>query len=1054
MSDEKRQFRLGDIVRKLREEGGATPVDPTRADTSQKAGAPEQTPAPAAAPTRRAALPRQPRFGEAPAVEADQPTESSDGESPPPLPPLGRTQIGATPGGASGAPPIRPTDGDDDGDEEEFDIYRYLSVLMRRKWVVLAATVVVGMFSLYSYATGRKFYTAGARMLFSPGSQEIISDQQIVYQEWGSRDKKLNTHIDLLKSDKEVLRRVSEALEGRVSIGAIQGGIQVTRGETKGEETDIIELHYKNTDPELARDVLNLVCKNYVAYIREVKSQDVSQMIMKLEDQIKKVEADLRDKEDAMRQFKEDNQLVQVSAEASAVITKAADMQAALQQTELDLTANRERLTSIQGQIHKQDVDVVNSITYQDLYKTRLSELQFQLNTLLAEYGKDHFKVRMAEQEIEKIKDALRTNVTTKSVQSETFIKNPIRESLLQELVTLTIDKTSLEARRVAQEQLIVKLNSDVMKLPHLEQRFAQLQRQSDGLVQTLSMLKTQYEKTKIKRDSQETDLKILQLADLPRGGVSEVGVNRIYMGLAVGFLLGIALAFLIEYLDQTIKEPRDVERALELPLLGIVPFLEGEKALVDFGSDTGKARLEPFRVLRSNLKHLAQAHKLKTFIVCSAVKGEGKTTLAANLAITFAMDARKVILVDGDLRRPQIHSVFGMPKDNGLSDYMLGIREDIKHIIKATKYEGLSVITSGERPHNPTELLGTARFDQLVRELRELADIIIFDSPALLPVSDVITMAPKMDGCIIVTRTLWTPLKAARQAMLQLQRIGVNLLGTVLNGISHSRGYYPYYYGYYRYYSYKYTYEYDDEARKKPTLREFGLQAEAKIREGLQATVHSLPRYMALLGRTARHLAGSKMFWVLVLLLFASGMVRPWMAAQKRALFPRQPELVEPATPAAAPVVPSAPPAAAGQSLEALASVPPDEDSADRTFRQRTSGSCESALTVWQSALLSGDTAALLSAYDTAAFSFPGGAFTQWRSATSLQSVAAAGVLADTSYIESTAVEPVGNLHTKTSMTVATITRADTVRLPITQIWQWNNAGWHIIREKRGGAQ
>ena len=135
-----------------------------------------------------------------------------------------------------------------------------------------------------------------------------------------------------------------------------------------------------------------------------------------------------------------------------------------------------------------------------------------------------------------------------------------------------------------------------------------------------------------------------------------------IIIGLFIGLIIGIALAFLLEYLDQTLKDPSQVEKYLETPLLGIVPFIETDNAIVD-KENFAKSMLEPFRTLRANIKHIASQHHAKLFMLCSAVKGEGKTTLATNLAITFAMDGKKVLIIDCDLRRSQIHSLLNIPK-------------------------------------------------------------------------------------------------------------------------------------------------------------------------------------------------------------------------------------------------------------------------------------------------------------------------------------------------------------------------------------------------------
>ncbi|MBN1129831.1 MAG: CpsD/CapB family tyrosine-protein kinase, partial [Chitinispirillaceae bacterium] len=212
-----------------------------------------------------------------------------------------------------------------------------------------------------------------------------------------------------------------------------------------------------------------------------------------------------------------------------------------------------------------------------------------------------------------------------------------------------------------------------------------------------------------------------------------------------------------------------------------------------------------------------------------------------------------------------QMHTLFSIPKEGGLTDFLLGAKT-VDDIMKKSVYEELSIITSGERPHNPAELVGTYQFDLLIKELRQRADIVIFDSPALLPVSDTLTMAPKMDAIVFILRTMWTPLKAAKQAVHQLNRIGCHILGGIFNGVSGSRAYYPYYYGYYGYYSYS-KYTYDDEPHKKFSWRSFGLSAESTIKNTARSVRYSLPRHSAMLGRFMGHLARKKSFWLLFLL-------------------------------------------------------------------------------------------------------------------------------------------------------------------------------------------
>jgi tyrosine-protein kinase Etk/Wzc len=789
-------------------------------------------------------------------------------------------QSGADPvhGPVHSAPPSQERFRSDDPDDEEesIDIFKYISIILRRRYVIIAIALLSALFSIYRYSTSDKFYITNARLLFSPDLQDLTNDYRFFAYQM-NKEKQLNTHLELLKSP-TVMNLVAENIGNNLTPGVVTGGLTIKQGETNGEKNDIIELSYKNSDREMARDVLNELCRTYIEYRREVNSQEVSRLLSKLEVQIDKLQNELTNKENDLRYFKEDNKMVQLSSETNITISKLSEMELSLQKTNLDIIESRERQQQLKTQISNQELDIVQSMTYSDPFKNRLSDLELQLNTLSAEYSPEHFKVKSIKEQIERLKEATIDSMSREAA-SQTLVKNPIRQSMVQEMINHTIELAALETKRIAQEKIIEKLNSELIKLPQIEQRYIYLQRETESLLQTLRVLKSKYEETKIRKDSQESDLKVLEMAQTPGSPIRKVKSTIIIIGFLAGIMIGIALAFAIEFLDQSLKDPLEVEKSLELPLLGIVPHIEADQELFE-QKDLTKNILEPFRALRANLKHIATTHRLKTFIICSAVKGEGKTTLSANLSITFAMDGKKVILIDADLRRSQMHTLFNIPKKTGLADYLLGIAT-VDDILKPTKYENLFIITSGERPSNPAELLGTWRFDTLVQELRERGDIVIFDSPALLPVSDTITMAPKMDGCLVVVRTLWTPVKAARQATNQLRRIGCRIFGGILNGVVHSKGYYPYYYGYYGYYSYKYSY--DEDAPKKFSIRQFGLNVEKNLRNQIRSLWLEIPKLIARTGIAVHYVLSRPLLWVLLVVAIGLLLLKIFIGAEKQ---------------------------------------------------------------------------------------------------------------------------------------------------------------------------
>jgi polysaccharide biosynthesis transport protein len=945
----------------------------------------------------------------------------------------------------------------------DWDIMKYLGIFIRRKNIIFIALIIAAVWSVSTYVRAVKIYTAHGRMLFSPGYQDIMGNSQSLYWALGSREEKINTHLELLKSQ-TVLKRVAENLNNTIRPSAIAAHVAVSRGMTDGEKNDIIDIAFNHTNPDTARDIVNEICRNYLEYIKDVSVQDITVLVAKLEDQIAKKEKDLDQKENALRIFKESNRTVQLSSETNLTITKLSQIETARQQTQIDMLENKQKFLGLKNEIDQQQVDIIQSFTYQNPYQSRLAELELELSTLTAEYSPEHYKVRMAKAEIDKIKEAMKSDII-KEASSKTFVKNPIRQSLLQDLTTVTIEKSVLDSKRSAQEQISKELDGDLRKLPEVELQFAQLTRETESLLQVLKLLKSRYEEAKIKHDSQDSDLKILEWAQTPTVAVSTVKFSKIFILLFVGFIIGIAGAFLFEYLDQSIKEPQEIERILEVPLLGVVPMIETEKAIIESSRDRGKTVLEPFRALRANIKHIAGNNNIKSFIISSAIKGEGKTTFAANIAITFAMDGKKVILIDGDLRRAQMHGLFHLPKKTGLCDYLSGTVE-IADILKPTVHQNLFVITAGEHPQNPAELVGSYRFDVLVKELRLLADIIIFDSPALLPVSDVLSMAPKIDACIMVVRALWTPSKAAQQAKNQLQRIGCTIIGAILNGISLSRGYYPYYYGYYRYYTYKYSYE--DNNEPKFSLRKFGLLFESKIK-GFFQTLRPLITYWTIsFGTTMRRILRRKTFWILLgvtCALFIANHVKQRVmsnSVQKQSI-----TYLGASKPG--PQAVASPARRTDSTLSAEGSPQPDsfsenivesfdsvtaEDAAltiqDIASPRRVSlPSLQDSFFLWQKAFNEKNMTRYASFYDTSFFKCRAGNLKAWETASDnilLQHIARQSMIRLSAIRE----EALGKSLLKTQMTTSLFAGGDTVILKISMLWQNNKNSWHIIRENQ----
>jgi capsular exopolysaccharide synthesis family protein len=294
-----------------------------------------------------------------------------------------------------------------------------------------------------------------------------------------------------------------------------------------------------------------------------------------------------------------------------------------------------------------------------------------------------------------------------------------------------------------------------------------------------------------------------VEAATVPMGPISPRPLNNALLAGVVGLMLAAGIVFLVEYLDDTIKTPEDVERLLELPLIGYIAEMQStgkEEAEVYVSRQPRSPVSEAFRSLRTNLEFSSVDKPLRTILVTGAEAGDGKTTIAANLAAIFAQGGKRVLLMDCDLRRPRVHRFLGIQNRVGLTDLFrdsLGV-EAVTYQWSDSNSKSMSVITSGSLPPNPAELLGSQKMDSILADLTARVDVIIIDSPPSL-VSDAQILAAKVDGVLLVVQPGKTHAGAARAMREQLARAGARVVGAVFNRIPRSHGYY---YGGYRYYS------------------------------------------------------------------------------------------------------------------------------------------------------------------------------------------------------------------------------------------------------------
>jgi tyrosine-protein kinase Etk/Wzc len=313
-------------------------------------------------------------------------------------------------------------------------------------------------------------------------------------------------------------------------------------------------------------------------------------------------------------------------------------------------------------------------------------------------------------------------------------------------------------------------------------------------------MLLQKYEETRIQEAMNVGNVRIVEEATLPEKPIRPKKLQNMLVAIVVGLMAGVGAAMFLEYLDDSIQTTEDAEEAVQLTTLGIIPWLRAKDAaqLITLHDPRSPAS-ESYRTLRTNIKFLSADNALRTLTVTSAGPEEGKSTTIANLGVSFAQAGKKVLIVDTDMRKPTQHTIFELSNAEGLSSILAG-DHSFTQAVKATPQEGLHVLTCGPLPPNPAELLDSQRMTNLIEEMKNLYDLVLFDAPPIIAVTDASILASRLDGLILLLGVNKVTRKAARHALQLLGRAKVKVHGMVVRGVRPDNDgyYYSYYHRYY----------------------------------------------------------------------------------------------------------------------------------------------------------------------------------------------------------------------------------------------------------------
>jgi len=706
----------------------------------------------------------------------------------------------------------------------DINLREYWRIIKKRKLFIIVITAILTLFSvalaiirapspLYE-ATGSIKFEKSLSILglyskfFSFGSGSQIETQMAVIKGYPAF-KKVALAMGLMDSEEKDL----DPRVGR-TIANLQSQVTVSR---EGY-SNIVNITARAGSPEFAAALANQVARAYKeTHAREV-TQRTAEAIKFIKEQREDIGERLRRSEEKLRRFRENKSIIALTSQSSSLLTRAESAEARLTATveakkELGDVMKRIREASGHPLSSREAFSSEKASALYQKLNSRLIDLMIKRDTLLVQYTSSHPEVIEINKQIIETKQKMITEL-----ESQLKIKAEKEKELRKESEIL--------------KQRIQSLPKEGLELTRLE-------RDVERFSQTYSLLESKYQEALIQDAEKPEEVTIVRPAFEPSTPINPPNTaSSGVLGAMIGVVLGLVFAFIVETFDTSLGAIEDVEVTLGLRVLGLIPHIEQkdiQESLKDeYKQDMAEtmirdARLIPnygpqsvlaesFRSLRTNIQFNALDKNIKTIVLTSATPGEGKTLVAANLAIAMAQGGLRTLLTDTDLRKPTIHRIFGLDASPGVTEFLLSNydfsdtiktvtdimmgRMSMDKIMLTPGIDNLHIMTSGTIQLNPAELMQSEKLKGFIDEIHDQYDVILLDTPPLVSAADASILTMKTDGVLLVYRAGKVARNILKRAKAQLEQVNANIIGVVLNGVKaeisldYDKYYQYYYYG------------------------------------------------------------------------------------------------------------------------------------------------------------------------------------------------------------------------------------------------------------------
>lgn len=739
--------------------------------------------------------------------------------------------------------------------EDSVNLNEYLRIILRGRWIILVSfLLIMGLTTYFTYNMEPVYKASTTIMIEDKGrlDQSIFGFPGLM-----NTQTMISNQVEVIKS-RTLAGRVLESLRSspyrdQLKILASQdkkgrpvsheARLKQLRESISVEpviDTDIIVVKVTANTAFEAAYLTNEVADVFYAFNLEISRGEVGEVRKFLEAQLDSVRTKLAESELALKSYKESNKLVALDEETAKLVEQTAVFRAHLNETAAELREHQLALEDLKRKHLEtkstlvQDVSNISSPLVMEL-QNQIAGKQALIATIIAKSSPGYeIVVKDIEREIEEAKKALIEEAHKIASSGITSI-DPLKTSqdLFDRILQADINIKSSKARADALRNIVESYEKQLEDIPQKNLELVRLVRQAELNEKIFLLRSEKYEESRIAEAGKTANVRIIDPAVPPENPIRPNKKLNIILAVFFGLGFGIAISFAVELLDNSIRTVEDLEK-LRVRVMGAIPVINQEEitrrmkrqgvkpASEDHLSTMSRLitnfppkspMSEAYRSVRTNIlfSNVDQPHK--TLVVTSSATKEGKSTTVANLAITMSQMGSRILIIDADLRRPTIHSLFHISRQVGLTGALLGTYT-LDEVIKPSGIENLDIITAGDIPPNPSELLSSQALRNALTTLSERYDLVLIDSPPTIAVTDAAVLSTRTNGVLLVVSSGCVTRKELMHAIQLLENVKANLLGILLNNLDVKRIYGSYYY-YHHYYQYYYYYPPQKKGRR-----------------------------------------------------------------------------------------------------------------------------------------------------------------------------------------------------------------------------------------------